>query len=211
MQLVVTQSILYGIAYLNVAIWGTLGTIFYLAGIEIDSLGKHYWLTFLANTFFPIHGFFYFCIYIRPSYMRERKRQRQQQQNGDGGGGGTRWEAFSNAIWKNKSSSSKNGNHHNHTNDNPTSSSSRNSSNIGGTMSSKSHDVPGITSNVNITTTTPAIENHQQYQHSYNDEDFATTTRNVVESTILPPPPSMVASNCESNIRSLTIPGDDDA
>ena len=54
MKSVATQSLLYDMSYLliNVATWGTYGTMVYLAPGELDSLGTQYWVTLLANFVF---------------------------------------------------------------------------------------------------------------------------------------------------------------
>jgi hypothetical protein len=90
MRLVVTQSLLYGFFFLNIMLWGVMGTIFFLRGVEYDALGKHFWISALAQTLYPMQGFFYFLIYIRPRYLTLRRRHRE-----DG-----RWRAFRAAVWE---------------------------------------------------------------------------------------------------------------
>ena len=89
MREVVAQCLLYGIVFMNVMIWSTISTIYYLFGVSVESLERHFWMTVLAVFFFPVQGFFNFLIFIRPQYLYMRKRR-----------GRGRWAALWEAVWR---------------------------------------------------------------------------------------------------------------
>lgn len=91
-RLVVSQCLLYGIFFLNVVLWGVAATLMELAGETFDALGDDFWLASIASTLFPIEGFFYFLIYIRPRYLSLRQRSNNSSLG--------RWQALKISIWE---------------------------------------------------------------------------------------------------------------
>lgn len=88
-RLVITQSLLYGFFYLNVTFWGIAGTIVDMSGRQLDYLGQHFWLASITLTLFPLQGFFFFLIHIRPRYLLLRRRTNLG-----------RCRAFTQSIWE---------------------------------------------------------------------------------------------------------------
>ncbi len=88
-RLVVTQSLLYGFFFLNVTFWGIAGTIVDLSGRQLDFLGEDFWLACITLSLFPLQGFFFFLIYIRPRYLTLRRRSNLG-----------RWRALIRSIWE---------------------------------------------------------------------------------------------------------------
>lgn len=70
---VIAQALLYSLAFVNTMVWGSMGTIYALAGKQFETFGDHYWISCLAVTFFPLQGLFNFLIFIRPRYLRNRE------------------------------------------------------------------------------------------------------------------------------------------
>jgi hypothetical protein len=77
MKTVAVQSWLFAIIFFNTWVYAVLGP---LMGIAIHQASKsiraEYILSVLASTFLPLQGFFNFCIYIRPRYVRLRAERR---------------------------------------------------------------------------------------------------------------------------------------
>ena len=78
MRLVITQSLLYGISFLNVMIWSTVGTILFLVGVPPEFYQDNFWLDAMAIIWFPLQGLFSFLIYIRPRYLIIRRQCRKR-------------------------------------------------------------------------------------------------------------------------------------
>jgi hypothetical protein len=74
MRMVLTQCALYGVYFLNITIWGANGTMMRLnGGSRYDFLGRFFLISVFGSTMYPSEGFFYFMIFIRPTYLMARK------------------------------------------------------------------------------------------------------------------------------------------
>jgi hypothetical protein len=87
---VIVQCFLYAFWFINVMIWTSINLFYYLTDTPFDVLGKHFWITVLAVTIFPMQGLFNFLIYIRPIYTSIRRNFP------DSG----RWHAIREAVWR---------------------------------------------------------------------------------------------------------------
>jgi hypothetical protein len=87
MKLTVTQCFLYGIVFINSTIWPSIVVI--LITVQSDDNpddGRSYilsngqlFLAIVVHTFYPLQGFFYFCVYIRPRYLTVMRLWDDQQ------------------------------------------------------------------------------------------------------------------------------------
>lgn len=87
MKLTVTQCFLYGIVFISSTIWPTIVVILITVqsddnpddgGSYILSNGQLF-LAIVVHTFYPLQGFFYFCVYIRPRYLTVMRLWDDQQ------------------------------------------------------------------------------------------------------------------------------------
>lgn len=74
MRLAVSQCLLYGFFFLNVTFWGVASSIVKSRGKYLNSADDKFWLAAISLTLFPLQGFFFFLIHIRPRYLSLREK-----------------------------------------------------------------------------------------------------------------------------------------
>mmetsp|Transcript_31275 Transcript_31275/g.75626 ORF Transcript_31275/g.75626 Transcript_31275/m.75626 type:complete len:549 (-) Transcript_31275:904-2550(-) len=90
MKMVITQCFLYGLAFLNVTVWGTMVTVLEdFADRQVNLISEQFWLGVLIHVFLPLQGLFFFLIYIRPRYLSLRRDDKDRG----------RWFAFYTAVF----------------------------------------------------------------------------------------------------------------
>ena len=70
-----TQSVLYCLAFLNSILWIVVTTVIGLTAPIKDQLNGYYPLKLAGAFFYPLQGFFNFCIYLRPVYTRWKRAE----------------------------------------------------------------------------------------------------------------------------------------